>query len=313
MGLLDRFKKSMRDDITALAEDLADSVAAEWSHATSVLQRQGTLPSGRDLSRFIISSRQSTRERIMPLVADKEKFSSQTLLNGGLPETALELARACWEIEVETHFAPAHKDVSREKALAIVARTLARHGLVPEPSAESIQEMVRLSGELGQLVVERYRNDLAELGHLPSFDGELHARTLGCSTVLVAHGIAFGLTDWERRSQSIVGHVLAYAMKDQPDIDFDNLLIHGPTLQEFSVVAMGMIARSDLQLEFAYQGLLAKSCGGLAYLTEVRGSPELAKRFLHTSVAFVSCLLSIWYPQAKAAFVSSPPGSPRSM
>ena len=165
-----------------------------------------------------------------------------------------------------------------------------------------MQRMIRLSAELGQRVVERYREDVARFGHTSQFEGEVMARIMGCSAVWVAHGTTVGLTDWQRLSQSIVGHVVAYAASDRPDIDPDNMFVHAPTLQEFAAVTMAMLERGDPQLSLAYQSVLLKSCGGMPYLTEVRGSPELSERFLNTAVSFVTDLLSIWYLQAKVAF-----------
>ena len=92
MGLFDRFKKAMRDDVTAIAEDIADSVAAEWSQAKDVLESQGVLPLGPDLSGFILLSRARSRERLLKPLSEKEKLTSQRILENGLPATPLSIS-----------------------------------------------------------------------------------------------------------------------------------------------------------------------------------------------------------------------------
>jgi len=124
MGVLDRFKRAMRDDITALAEDLAEDVATRW-----VVFGEMPMPAVA-LAKAVVLGRFELKERVFPQsILTKEKAAARELLADGFPESPRDLCFMLWEIEQESSFSPAHRGVHREKAQTVIRRTLQKHGL----------------------------------------------------------------------------------------------------------------------------------------------------------------------------------------
>jgi len=108
----------------------------------------------------------------------------------------------------------------------------------PAPLAQAMQQMVEKANEIAAKAVERYRRDVAELGHTPGFEGELKTRIIGEAAAAVTFFAKHGI-DRRGAAPTLVAHAVELTVAEHPEARERAL---PPELRAYGTMMMQLVA-----------------------------------------------------------------------